>query len=110
MEVHLKQKDSLPDTVKTLEDRQGSVDLSGAQVFFWLKDLETGEVVIEGREVQVTDAENGEVRLDWQEEDTELEGDYAGEFVAEWLDGKKTFPNHEKIPVKIHNSIRAGAE
>lgn len=91
----IKRRDTAPSIVYELSTEDGSVNLTGATVYFYMDNVINTIATVE-------DAAGGRVSYSWQTGDT----DKAGEFNAEWevvfSDGKKqTFPNSGYIKIKI---------
>jgi len=79
---------------------EGPQDLTGATVVFTMKNPKTGVVIIEEGPTTVLDIANGNVQYEWQEGDTDLAGDFLGEFEATFGDEAETYPNG-KLGFKI---------
>lgn len=76
----------------TLEDRSGDpIDVSQAQVFVYLRS-ESGEMLIDGEEADVTDGENGEISYDLEDGDLDEDGDHDLFFRIKYKDGEEWVP------------------
>lgn len=101
----IKQGDRRPYLYATLGpvDEDGEVpvgqDLTGADVTFNMRDAD-GNLVIDHGTVVVDDEEAGEVHYAWQTGDTDVVGEYLGEFQTRYGTEQETFPN-DRIGFKI---------
>lgn len=112
-EILLKQGDQKPEVEVQLLQADGNggttpVDLSGANVKFYVVNPVTDELLIDGETVTITDAANGKIRYQWTSGDTDESGVWKGEFVATYSDGDLTFPNTGFIPVIINEDAQGG--
>lgn len=108
--VTLKKGDTGPKLEGQLRDRNGPVDLAGGQVRFYMRKRANGEILIDGRDAEITDEENGLVEVEWEETDTEVSQDLEAEFVVTWSDEKISFPNRGFILVRVKPGIRKSVE
>jgi len=109
----LKQGDQKPEVEVQLLQADGNggtqpVDLSGANVKFYAVNPATNELLIDGEDVTIIDAANGEVQYQWTSGDTDQSGRWLGEFVATYSDGDLTFPNTGFIDVIINQDAQGG--
>lgn len=109
----LKQGDQKPEVEVQLLQQSSSggtepVDLSGADVKFYAVDPTTNELLIDGENVTIVDAANGEVRYQWTSGDVDSYGFWKAEFVATYSDGSLTFPNTGFIDVIINPDAQGG--
>ena len=90
----LKAGDTSPRMDAILRDSEGEpVDLSATTVNLRLLHPRGGEVVLE-RRVTIVSEEDGHVRHEWGDDDTDEAGRYRVEFVATYPnDTEETFPN-----------------
>lgn len=101
----IKRGDTLPELVRTLNDANGPVDLTGASVRFLMSHATTGAIVIDAP-ADITIAASGEVSYVWQDGETDAEGTYNAEFEATFQDGRiLTFPNDGYMRVTITRSV-----
>lgn len=72
-----------------------TVNLTGANVVFNMKDRRTGEIVLYQAVAEVvTEIDTPEVAYRWQQGDTDHLGDFLAEFEVTYADGNvETFPN-----------------
>lgn len=103
-EVTIKQGDTGPSIKAILKGFDGiAQDLTGAQVRFNLVNAANSkDVRIDHGVVDITTAVNGEVEYVWEAGDTDIAGEYYGEFEATLADNTiLTFPNRKPILVHI---------
>jgi hypothetical protein len=82
------------DSTVTLEDANGAINLDGATVLFLVNGLE--------KECAVTDAEDGEVVIDWLVDDFDKQGDYKGYFwVTKASEATLRVPKPGDVIVKV---------
>lgn len=102
----MKRNDTSPAITETLQDEDGNViDITDSSVKFIMQDPNEDTVKISSS-AEITDAEGGQVKYDWEEDDT----DTAGYYLAEWEvtysdDSVETFPNSEYISIKIYKDL-----
>lgn len=100
--------DTLPPIEATIIASDGNVkNLTGASVYFVMRDSDGGEVI--NRNATVTDTAEGTVRLDWQDGETDVPGYYRARFKIIFGEGSSDpetqhFPNDEQITVAIEDS------
>ena len=107
---YLKVGDTQPSITGTLGAGKEPINLSGATVELFIKDRDTDEIIVDGRQVTVVDETEGRIEVDWEPSDTEKERDLLAEFVATYSDGSITFPNRGFLPVKISEDIKSKTE
>ncbi len=97
----IKQNDTLPTLEAQLIDAYGNpVNLDLCAVTFRMKHG-FGQKELE-RPATITDVENGKVRIEWQEGDTDTPGTYKAEFEVNMPDGKViTVPNDGYFIISI---------
>lgn len=106
----IKQGDTAPAITRTLKELKSGklevVDLSAATgvIFRWrlvpTRDTSTATG-------QIVDAVNGLVQYEWAPGDTDVVGNYEGEFVVTWADGDtQTFPSDQYIPIIIYENLK----
>jgi hypothetical protein len=98
-----------------LRDGDGNaVNLTDAEVLLWMRaigpmgDRTGGDVILDGVEVTVDDAEAGMLHYDWQDGDTDIDGHkgYWAEFEVTFDGGAvETFPNSGYITVAVLNDL-----
>ena len=105
MKFYIKQNDTSPSMLATLQDANGvAVDLSDATVNFYMGNI-NGNVV--DSIATIVDAEAGQVRYDWVALDTSDSGMYQAEFEVVFIGGtKETFPNNDYISVVIKPDLQ----
>jgi hypothetical protein len=106
MTFYIKQNDTSPAMLATLQDAQGSgVDITGASVRFHMRPIGSAHVTVDAA-ATIVDAESGDVRYDWQADDTDTAGSYQAEFEVTYADASiETFPNNDYIRVDIISDI-----
>ncbi len=71
-----------------LWDSAGPHNLTNTTVVFYMKNLSTGQLAVNGKPAVVTDADNGIVEYRWAAPDTNTPGSYSLMFKATTNDGK----------------------
>jgi hypothetical protein len=106
MTFYVKQNDTSPAMLATLQDANGTaVSLVGATVRFHMRQIGRSDVVVDAPAIIVTPLE-GLVRYDWIAADTNIIGSYQAEFEVTYADASvETFPNDSYIAVEIIDDI-----
>jgi len=106
MTFYVKQNDTSPAMLATLQDADGNaVNVTGATVRFHMRAVGSTTVVVDEAATIVT-ALDGLVRYDWQAADTDTIGSYQAEFEVTYADAtRETFPNDAYIRVEIIDDI-----
>jgi hypothetical protein len=106
MPFYIKQNDTSPAMLATLQDANGNaVNLTGSSVRFHMRLIGKSTVVVDETATIVT-ALSGVVRYDWSENDTEKKGSYQAEFEVTYADASiETFPNDGYISVVIIDDV-----
>lgn len=106
MTFYVKQNDTSPAMLATLQDADGNaVNVTGATVRFHMRAVGSATVVVDEAATIVT-ALDGLVRYDWQAADTDTIGSYQAEFEVTYADAtQETFPNDGYIRVEIIDDI-----
>ena len=106
MTFYVKQNDTSPAMLATLQDADGnSTDLTAASVRFHMRRIGIPDVIVDAPAVIVTPSE-GLVRYDWVAADTVSIGSYQAEFEVTYADASiETFPNDGYIRVEIIDDI-----
>ena len=106
MTFYVKQNDTSPAMLATLQDADGNaVDITAASVRFHMRTI-GGSAVKTDQAAAIVDAELGEVRYDWTASDTDTIGSYQAEFEVTYADASiETFPNDGYIRVEIIDDI-----
>lgn len=106
MTFYIKQNDTSPSMLATLQDASGNaVDITGASVRFHLRPISSSTVTVDEAATIVT-ADEGTVRYDWDAADTDTIGSYQAEFEVTYADASiETFPNDGYIRVEIISDI-----
>jgi len=89
----------------TLEDANGTVKLEtadSAKIYMKRKD---GTVKIDGKDMTITDAVNGEVQYNWDAEDIDETGVFRVEIVAYYGTDYSIFPNYGGKTIIIDDRI-----
>ena len=96
MKFYIKQNDTSPSMLATLQDANGvAVDVTSATVNFYMGNI-NGNVV--DSIATIVSAEAGQVRYDWVALDTANSGMYQAEFEVIYVGGtKETFPNNDLV-------------
>ena len=106
MTFYVKQNDTSPAMLATLQDADGNaVNVTGATVRFHMRAVGSTTVVVDEAATIVT-AADGIVRYNWQAADTDTIGSYQAEFEVTYADASvETFPNDGYIRVEIIDDI-----
>lgn len=106
MTFYIKQNDTGPAIVATLQDANGNaINLTGAGVRFHMRSVSGGNPVVDAAATVVT-ALSGIVRYNWVAADTDTVGTYQAEFEVTYADASiETFPNDGYIAVQIIDDI-----
>ena len=100
------QGDRLPDITAQLAINGVPIDLTDATVTFLMISINHA-VQVEGY-AEIVDAERGNVRYVWGEEDTLAVGDYVAEWEITFDSGKKqTLPTKRPFTIHIRESLRS---
>lgn len=96
---YIKQNDTRPALYAQLLQDGSVIDLTGCTVKLAIRGLPL-------RDVDITDAETGNVRYDWIAADTANAGIYEAEFEVTFPDGSvQTFPNNGYITIVITEEV-----
>lgn len=106
MTFYLKQNDTSPAMLATLQDANGTaVNLTAATVRLHMRAIGATQTKVNASATLV-DPNNGIVRYNWSASDTNTVGQFQAEFQVTYADGKiETFPNDSYIPVEITDDI-----
>lgn len=106
MSFYVKQNDTSPAMLATLQDADGvAVSLVGATVRFHMRKLGGTQTKVDAA-ATVVNALAGTVRYSWIAADTNTVGSYQAEFEVTYADASvETFPNDSYIPVEIIDDI-----
>lgn len=106
MTFYIKQNDTSPAMLATLQDASGSaVNITGGSVRFHMRPVGSTTAKVSTTATIVT-ASTGSVRYSWASGDTDTVGAYQAEFQVTYSDGKiETFPNDGYIAVEITDDI-----
>ena len=106
MTFYVKQNDTSPAMLATLQDADGNaVDLTAASVRFHMRAIGSNQTTVDAAATIVT-AASGIVRYDWDATDTDTVGSYQAEFEVTYADASiETFPNDGYIRVEITDDI-----
>jgi len=106
MTFYVKQNDTSPDMLATLQDADGNaINLTAASVRFHMRPVGGGAIVVDQAATVVT-ALDGLVRYNWIADDTDTVGSYQAEFEVTYADASiETFPNDGYIRVEIIDNI-----
>jgi len=106
MSVEFKKGDTADPYTAQLEDNNGAVDVTGnQQVKFYMKNMETGDKKVDGKQMTVTDPSNGQVKYEWDSEDVDTVGTFESEIVVNFVDGDETFPSNGFKSIRIQPDI-----
>jgi hypothetical protein len=90
----IRQGDRLPLLRATLEDRAGTVDLTGAGTILFHMRQQNGTALVSGTAAVYGNATHGTAQYEWASGDTTIAGTYRAEFEAIFAGDKhETFPN-----------------
>mgnify|MGYP000137753379 CR=1 FL=1 len=111
MAFTIKRGDTAPKIKFTLRTKRGRVDIRGYRdIHFFMRDVENEEVIVADNidgNIDVTNAEFGEVEYQWRDEDTDEIGNFEAEIEVEFGDGEvETFPNDGFVDIKIVEDIK----
>ena len=106
MTFYVKQNDTSPAMLATLQDADGNViNLTAASVRFHMRPIGSKQVTVDAPAVIVTPLD-GLVRYNWIADDTDTIGSYQAEFEVTYADASiETFPNDGYIRVEIIDDI-----
>lgn len=106
MTFYIKQNDTSPAMLATLQDADGNViNLTAASVRFHMRQIGSKQVLVDEAAVVVTPLE-GLVRYNWNPADTAAIGSFQAEFEVTYADTSiETFPNDGYIRVEIIDDI-----
>lgn len=98
----IKQGDTQLPITATLED----ADLSGASVRFIMRDAVGIAVRLDETATITNDTDPATVEYEWQNGETDVEGEFIAEFEVTFIDGSKmTYPNDGHIAVIIQRQL-----
>lgn len=105
MTFYVKQNDTSPAMLATLQDADGNaINLTAASVRFHMRQI-GGSIVVDAAAIVVTPL-SGLVRYNWSAADTTTIGSYQAEFEVTYADASiETFPNDGYIRVEIIDDI-----
>lgn len=86
--IKIVQNDTKPILEFSITQEGAPVDLTGCTVKFYMKNIDTGSVKINGSLCDIADAANGKCRYVWLAADTNTVGAYLGEVEVTFPDGK----------------------
>lgn len=106
MTFYIKQNDTSPAMLATLQDADGNaVNITGSAVRFHMRPIGSTQATIDQAAVIVTPL-SGIVQYNWQASDTAAVGSYQVEFEVTYADASvETFPNDGYIRVEITDDI-----
>lgn len=88
MTIKIVQNDTRPALEFTITQEGLPVDLTGCTVNFYMKNVDTGAVKINGSACSIVNAAAGKCRYLWSATDTNTVGTYLGEIEITFSDGK----------------------
>lgn len=98
----IKKGDRLPVLSATLKSGGSAIDLTGAGVVFRMT---SGATTVTGT-CTIVDATAGRVEYPWASGDTDVAGQYRGEFVITHSDGKlQTLPSHGYLKIFVTDTL-----
>ena len=98
------QGDTLPALEYTIEDEDGTVDLTGATVEIHLRPVD--DTTTTTLTATISDAASGEIEYEWAAEDTDTAGLYVAEFEVTFDDGSvRTYPIDRRLMVRIRSQL-----
>lgn len=86
--IKIVQNDTKPPLEFEITQEGAPVDLTGSTVKFYMKEVNTGTVKINGTTCDITDATKGKCRYQWASGDTNTVGVYVGEVEVTFPDTK----------------------
>lgn len=93
--------DTKPPITGVIEDDDGAYPLGGSEVRFYMRNEDTGEMVVDGAVATIVDAPNGKVKYELQEGDTDTVGLFETWFVAVFADGELSAPSAGNRPIEV---------
>lgn len=106
----LKAGDTLPVFRAQLLDNGSAYDLTGKtpQLHMNEEGTDLSSKTIDGADMTVVGAENGEVEYQWSSSETEQEGDYNIEIVVvdDSTSGERTFPTNGFVNARIYDDLQ----
>lgn len=84
------------------------VDLSGADVKFYVYDTGKDNFIVDGQDVTIINANFGKVQYTFTSSEVEETGVFPGEFVATYSDGSLTFPNTGFLKIVVNEDAQGG--
>lgn len=109
---YLKEGDTYPNISTQLSDEVGPVNLTGCSVLFRMSQAETGNLMVEGTAVvlsQGVEANWGKCYYEWETGNTDIIGTYKAEWKVTFPNGKiATFPRGRvvtDINTEIYNQV-----
>ena len=107
MSDYFKQGDTATPLRGVLKDKNGVVDLRLAEKVSLYVKKKDGSVLINGEEMTILNALEGEVQYYFSEEDVSNPGVFGYEIVVTWDTGAEdTFPNDDLNTLVISSSVR----
>lgn len=102
MGFRIKQYDTKTALRATLNSDGKPVDLTQAEEVSFILSHPKNKTILINKVVYIVDAINGKVWFPFEESETAQTGNFKGEFVITFLDGRReTFPNSGFIPIEI---------
>ena len=104
---YIKQNDNRPNLdVSLRDDRDRSVDITGATVVFHMRNAADNTVVVSSGSVSIISASRGDVRYDWVVANTATSGNFQAEFQVTFAEGAvQTFPNDGYVKIVITDDV-----
>ena len=95
--------DTEPPVRGTIEEDDGTPpdNLNLAEIKFHMRNEDTGDKKIDGKTATLVDASTGEVKYEWDAEDTDTVATFESWWTVHWADGKMTVPNAGNEPLEI---------
>jgi hypothetical protein len=106
-ELTIVRGDQLPTvTVQIIGDDDRGLNLTGTQVYFHWRALETDRADASSGGCTIIDGPNGVVNFDWQAGDAGLAGEYLAEFEVVYPSGRRlTVPTIGKLRLHVPDDI-----
>lgn len=107
MNFQIKRGDTLPSLECIIQAPTGTaLNLTSATAVKFLMKPRAGGALKVDRAATVVTPSAGQVRHDWEPEDTDTAGAFFGEFEVEWSTGdKQTFPRGDYLRIEITNDL-----
>ncbi len=106
--IKLKKDDRRPFLTTTLLDKDlAAVDITGSTIAFFMRNLETGIIKINGTAGVITNATGGEFEYRWAAIDTDTVGRFSAEFKVTFGDGTVlSVPRAVDLRIEVREDVK----